>query len=106
MSVNYISSYKKLNVTFATPQDAFMDKNSLFGPELEEAVQTSNNNMLAAGILLQQPYPVWDQVNHVLSIVKPCTSGEAYEAAVTFNRQAAVDAAAAAGWTFLGNHVE
>lgn len=106
MSQTYISSYTKPDVTFANGFQAYLDKNSLYGPELTESVESCYNNMQTAGILLEPVTPVWDQENHILNVVKKVTSVEAYQAALTFDEETAARRSYDAGWTYLGNREE
>ena len=101
MSVTNSAVYTKDGAVFATAQEAWDDKNSLYGPGLQQAVDDCFAQMLLDGVLLEPVYPTWDQATYTLTIVKHVSSIEAYNAAVTFNVQAVVADAAAAGWTFI-----
>lgn len=103
MSVTHSANYTKTGATFATAQDAWDDKNSLYIPGLQQSVDDCFAQMLLDGVLIQPVYPVWDQATFTLTIVKVVSSVAAYNAAVTFDVQAVVDGAAAAGWTFIGS---
>lgn len=101
MSINNNAVYTKNGAVFATAQEAWADKNSLYSPGLKESVDTCFAQMLADGVLLEPIYPLWEQATFTLTIVKVISSYQAYAAAVTFDKAQLVAAAAAAGWTFL-----
>lgn len=104
--VTYINSYSKPGAVFATAEEAREDKARLFPPELKQSVDDCFNNMLAAGILLEPVGVTWDQDNFILNMIKKVTSVEAYEGAVTFNRDEVGRYSEDAGWRFLGNYTE
>jgi hypothetical protein len=96
------AQYEKHDAIFANGADARADKDSLFPPELTESITESNNDALAAGILLEPIYPEWDQVTFTLSVCKLTSSAEEFENTRTYSGQLCVEYAVEAGWTFLG----
>ena len=103
MSVTNNAVYSKDGAVFATAEDAWADKNSLYSPALTQSVNDCYAQMLLDGVLLQPVYPTWDQATFQLTIVKVVSSVEAYNAAVTFNKAEVVADAVAAGWTYVGS---
>jgi hypothetical protein len=103
MSVNCNATYTKYGATFADSETAYADKNSLFPTELTQSIQDCYDTMLANGVLLESVSHEWDQSTYTLTVVKVVSSREAYQDAVTFDIQATIDYAAAAGWTFVVN---
>jgi hypothetical protein len=97
--------YEKIGAVFADGELAKDDKNSLFSAELQNSCNVSNNNALAAGILLEPIYHVWVQDTFTLDVCKLVTSKAAYEDAKTFSSEEAVAAAELAGWTWIGTLV-
>ena len=97
--------YEKIGAVFADGELAKDDKNSLFSAELQNSCNVSNNNALAAGILLEPIYYVWVQDTYLLDVCKLVTSKNDYEAAKTFSSADAIAAAELAGWTWLGTLV-
>jgi hypothetical protein len=94
--------YEKLNATFTNGEDAWADKNSMYPPGLWDSVQESNNNALAAGILLEPLYPEWDQETFTISICKLTSSAAEYRSTKTYDNNLCISAAAEAGWIYLG----
>jgi hypothetical protein len=74
----------------------------MFTPELQESCDISNNNALAAGILIEPIYNVWVQDTFTLDVCKLVDSVENYEAAKTFSTPDVIAAAELAGWDYLG----
>lgn len=103
MSVTNNAVYSKDGAVFATAQEAWDDKNSLYSPELKASVDDCYAQMLLDGVLLEPVYPLWDQATFQLTIVKVVSSVAAYNAAVTFNKAEVVADAVAAGWTYVGS---
>jgi len=99
MSVNNNAVYLKNGATFATGDDAYANKNSLYSPELQTSVDNCYAQMLADGILLEPVNPTWNQATFTLTIVKIVSSVQAYNNAITFNVLETVTDAEAAGWT-------
>jgi hypothetical protein len=94
--------YEKIDAVFTSGDQAHADKNSMFTPELQESCDTSNNNALAQGILIEPIYNVWVQDTFTLDVCKLVDSVEDYEAAKTFSSTDAIEAAELAGWYYLG----
>ena len=101
MSDNFNAIYTKYGATFADSETAYADKNSLFPAELTQSVQDCYDTMLANGVLLEPVSHEWDQSTYTFTVVKIVSSREAYQSSVTFDVQATVDNAVAAGWTFV-----
>ena len=102
MSVNCVKMYQKNGATFANGDDAYADKNSLFGPELTDTVTSCYDALLTSGILLSPITKSWDQETFTLTVTKLVTSLEAYDAGVTWNNDDLVIACEAAGWSYIG----
>jgi hypothetical protein len=98
--------YEKINAVFADGAEAWADKNSMYSPELAASAEESNNNALAAGILLEAIHAEWDQYTFIVSICKHATSLDEYVDSRTFDPVAIRAAAAEAGWTYLGHIVQ
>ena len=101
MSVNANAQYTKIGATFASGDEAYADKSSLYGPELTASVADCYATMLTNGVLLEPVSYTWDQATELLTVVKVVTSVEAYKAAVTFDTAAVATASTEAGWTFV-----
>lgn len=101
MSYNDSAVYQKNGAVFANAEEAYADKNSLYGPELSAEVDACYATMLANGILLEPVSYVWDPVAFTLTVKKIVLSREAYSAAVTFDPQACRSLSGQAGWTLL-----
>jgi hypothetical protein len=97
--------YEKIGAVFANGELAKDDKKSLFSTELQNSCNVSNNNALAAGILLEPIYHVWVQDTFILDVCKLVTSKDAYATAKTFSTAETVAASELAGWTYLGTLV-
>ena len=97
--VNDSAIYSKVGATFATGEEAYQDKNSLYPPELTARVNACYAQMLADGVLLQPISYTWDQATFTLTINKIVTSNEAYGAALTFDTASCVTFSQGAGWT-------
>lgn len=93
--------FKKVGAVFANGELARNDKNSLFSQALQDSCDQSNNNALAAGILLEPQTYEWNQETFTLSICKVVSNSSLYFGTRTFNSQETTAAAAAAGWTLL-----
>jgi hypothetical protein len=103
MSVNYNSVYRKPGATFADGNEAKLNKNGMFPPELTQACDECFATMLANGVLLEPVSYVWDQDTYTLTVVKLVSSIAAYQAAVTFNGTQCMTLAAQVGWECVPN---
>ena len=103
MSITCNTVHTKNGAIFATAQDAWADKNSLYTPELRQSVHDCFVQMISDGIMLEAAYPVWNQDTFELTIVKVVSSAEAYNAAITFDTAELKSLADNAGWVFVRN---
>ena len=101
MSVTSNTVYTKNGATFATAQDAWDNKNSLFTPHLQQSLNDCFAQMLVNGVLLEPVSAAWNQDTFELTISKVTTSVEAYDAAISFNIEQVSVGAENAGWTFV-----
>lgn len=97
------SIYTKPGATFSNGDEAYANKNSLYGPELTVAVDAGNAKLLADGVLLEPIAYTWDQATSTLTMYKTVVSQEAYDSAVAsaFDVNLAVTRSAEAGWTIV-----
>jgi hypothetical protein len=93
------SIYTKEGATFTSGEEAYANKNSLYGPELTAAVDACYAQMLADGVFVSPIALVWDQATSTLTITKTVTSLEDYNAALTFDISVGITRGQEAGWT-------
>lgn len=105
MASTIISRYQKPGAVFATAAEAIADKNSKQSAELTASVNQANAEMLSLGILTAPLSFTWDPAEYILGVVKPVSSAEAYYDHRTFDGAAVVEAASAAGWTYIDDEV-
>ena len=99
MSVNHNAVYTKNGATFASGDEAYANKNSLYSPELQASVNACYAQMLADGILLEPISKIWNQDTFQLTIVKVVSLIKNYNAAINFDVIATIEAAQQTGWT-------
>jgi hypothetical protein len=99
------STYTKTGAVFATGQEAYDNKNSLYPTELTDSVHASNDAQLANGILTQPLDLVWDAGTFTLKVEKHVYDTTAYYETRTFDGSACVSYSNTAGWTFDGDIV-
>jgi hypothetical protein len=97
------NQYEKLGAVFASGEEAFADKNSLFTPELYSTM--NENELISLGILLEPYHFEWDQDTFTLTVNKLVSSEVAYNENRTTDSATAFDLANQAGWTYLGKIV-
>jgi len=95
-------NYTKTGATFADGNAARADKNRLFPPELQQAVNDSDARLILNGTLTQEPEYFWDQSTYTYTRQLHVTSLSTYWATADYDKPAAAAAAEAAGWTFAG----
>lgn len=99
------SKYHKQGAMFATAQDAFADKNSLFPAELKAAIAANYSTLLISSVLLEGPSHTWEPDTYILSVTKRVANTRDFYQGRTFNSTDILDLAEQAGWTFLGDTV-
>jgi hypothetical protein len=99
------STYTKTGAVFATGQEAYDNKNSLYPTELTDSVHASNDAQLANGILQQPISMVWNAGTFTLNVVKHVSNTTDYYETRTFDGTACVSYSETAGWTFDGDIV-
>jgi hypothetical protein len=95
--------YEKIDAIFASAEEAWNNKESLYTQELIDSI--NNDQLYAEGILLEPVYPEWDQSTFTINICKLATSLAAYQAAKTYDTDQVLEYSALAGWNYLGRIV-
>ena len=105
MSFTYTFLYSKPGAVFATAEEALADKNSLFGADLTNEIQTAYDTMHNDGILLPGWNLNWDQSTQQLSLNYEVSDVDAFLAASRANLMGhrAIVQSELAGWTYLNN---
>jgi hypothetical protein len=99
------SIYTNTGAVFATGQEAYNNKNSLYPVELTDSVHASNDAQLANGVLQQPIDLIWDAGTFTLKVEKHVSDTNAYYETRTFDGSACVYYSETAGWTFDGDTV-
>ena len=104
MSTTYTFKYSKPDAVFNSAEEAIADKNSLFGPELQNQVLTTFSAAQDNGILISYASN-WDQATHTLTLTREISDVDAFLSAIRQDGTGAraIAQSELAGWTYLNN---
>lgn len=105
MSITAVTKYQKLGGTFASGEEAYADKNSMYTAEFSAAVDQWLADQLEAGILLEPTTVEWDADTHTLTITRKILNNMEEFSVGRPSIDHALAKAEDSGWTLLGQEI-